>query len=254
MLHVFYYAITRTGTDERYIGSSLKLKRRWQKHKQDLNRHRHHCSALQESWDKYGPESFEFSMIAEADCADVNERASHELQWIMKLGTYNAMTHYVDTHNLHPMALADRELRRAVALNRIAVDPDLAAFLKARGESISAYMKSPQGREMMSKVMVERWKDPKLAATHLKGLTNRWAAPDARKKFSEKMTPILADPKRAKAHSKKLEAIWSDPEAAANYRAARAKQWNDPERRRIQSEKLKAAWAKRKAAQSDLAT
>lgn len=247
MMHVYFYAIARTGTREAYIGSSISLKLRWKAHRVHLKSGKHHCRALQEAWDKYGAKAFELTILGAADCADVNERAAIELQFILRYGTYNAMTHHVDTFNLVPMDVADRELRRYVALQKISTDPAFKEFLRKRGEELSNYMKSPQGREMMSEVMTERWKDPEKAKTHLQGLINRWNAPDARKKFSEKMTPILADPKRAKAHSKKLQAIWSDPEAAANYRAARAKQWNDPERRRVQSEKLKAAWARRKA-------
>jgi hypothetical protein len=246
--HVFYYAITRTGTDERYVGSSIKLRSRWKTHRCDLKYGRHHCAALQEAWDKYGAKAFAFSVLAEADCADVNERAAHELQWIIKLGTYNAMTHYVDTHNLRPVSVADRELRRAVALNRIALDPELAAFLKKRGEAIGSYMQSPEGREMMSRVMRERWKDAKLAAVHLKGLTNRWNQPGEREKMSATMKAVRGTKEARQKHSKTLSKTWADPEASANFRAARAAQWNDPERRRIQSEKLKAAWATRKAA------
>lgn len=46
-----------------YIGRTDNLHRRWMTHKQLLNGNRHHSDHLQNAWNKYGKDSFEFIKI-----------------------------------------------------------------------------------------------------------------------------------------------------------------------------------------------
>jgi group I intron endonuclease len=64
------YAITNISTGKHYIGSAVNIQRRWKQHRNELTSGSHHSSKLQRSWNKYGPEKFEFSVIlicAQAD-------------------------------------------------------------------------------------------------------------------------------------------------------------------------------------------
>jgi group I intron endonuclease len=65
------YAITHTASRKSYIGSSTDIKRRIKEHKTDLKYNKHHCTHLQNSWNKYGQQAFEIKIIAEA--FDLNE-------------------------------------------------------------------------------------------------------------------------------------------------------------------------------------
>lgn len=59
------YKITCVVTDDFYIGSAIKPKRRRWEHWDALKKQRHHCVALQRAWDEYGEDAFEFEIIEE---------------------------------------------------------------------------------------------------------------------------------------------------------------------------------------------
>lgn len=59
------YKITCVVTDDFYIGSAVKPKRRRWEHWDALKKSRHHCRALQEAWNEYGDDAFEFEIIEE---------------------------------------------------------------------------------------------------------------------------------------------------------------------------------------------
>lgn len=46
------YAIRRIGTDQRCVGSTANVARRWTTHRRDLNAGTHHASRLQNAWAK----------------------------------------------------------------------------------------------------------------------------------------------------------------------------------------------------------
>lgn len=50
-----------------YIGESLDIKRRWKEHIKDLDKNKHHSYKLQEDWNKYGKDSFNFEVISKLD-------------------------------------------------------------------------------------------------------------------------------------------------------------------------------------------
>lgn len=57
------YIILNCKTGKFYIGSAINLRRRFQKHKLELQNGNHHCSYLQNAWKKYGEKSFQFYCI-----------------------------------------------------------------------------------------------------------------------------------------------------------------------------------------------
>lgn len=61
------YKIENTSNGKIYVGSSKDIKSRWKSHKTRLRSGYHENDHLQRSWDKYGEESFEFSVIKELD-------------------------------------------------------------------------------------------------------------------------------------------------------------------------------------------
>jgi len=59
------YKITCVVTDDFYIGSAVKPKRRRWEHWDALKKNRHHCVALQSAWNEYGEDAFEFEVVEE---------------------------------------------------------------------------------------------------------------------------------------------------------------------------------------------
>lgn len=77
------YRILCLQTGKLYVGSSVDLRARWHHHRRSLRRGDHRNSYLQQAWNKYGEESFEFSVLQLADAAD---RLKTEQAWMDKTG------------------------------------------------------------------------------------------------------------------------------------------------------------------------
>lgn len=60
------YGIIHIPTRRAYVGSSVNIERRFREHKRALLNNRHHCSHLQNAWNKYGEAAFEFRIGGEA--------------------------------------------------------------------------------------------------------------------------------------------------------------------------------------------
>jgi hypothetical protein len=54
------YAIVHTPTRRLYVGSSVNIEKRFIEHRADLSQGAHHCAHLQNAWNKYGSDQFEF--------------------------------------------------------------------------------------------------------------------------------------------------------------------------------------------------
>jgi group I intron endonuclease len=61
------YQIQNRLTGHRYIGSSVNIKLRWSVHRHHLKTSTHCNKYLQRAWDKYGKESFIFTIIEECE-------------------------------------------------------------------------------------------------------------------------------------------------------------------------------------------
>lgn len=68
----------------RYIGSTIDLKRRWRRHRNDLVRGTHHSLYLQRLWHKYGPTAFEWKVLEIVQ--DPVNLLDAEAGWIDRLG------------------------------------------------------------------------------------------------------------------------------------------------------------------------
>lgn len=61
------YRIENTKNQKYYIGSSVNIKKRWRDHIKYLTTGTHHCSHLQNAWNKYGANTFVFSIVELVD-------------------------------------------------------------------------------------------------------------------------------------------------------------------------------------------
>lgn len=57
------YKITNNINGKSYYGSAKSIKRRWTRHKSQLNHNRHENIILQRAWNKYGDENFSFEIV-----------------------------------------------------------------------------------------------------------------------------------------------------------------------------------------------
>ena len=79
------YCIENAKNHKKYIGQSIDIYQRWYAHKSKLNMNKHHSHHLQQAWNKYGDNCFNFYIIETCDESLLNER---EIYWIKYYNTY----------------------------------------------------------------------------------------------------------------------------------------------------------------------
>lgn len=75
------YVITNTFNGKRYVGQAASIGDRWLTHKSQLNRGRHLSRHLQKAWNKYGADSFTFSVL-EYVAAETAALTQREQAWM----------------------------------------------------------------------------------------------------------------------------------------------------------------------------
>jgi len=81
------YCISNIKTGKRYIGYGTNLKIRWNGHKRQLRKNIHNNPYLQSSYNKWGKENFEFSIIQEINESTETLRLM-EIYWIVYFNSY----------------------------------------------------------------------------------------------------------------------------------------------------------------------
>lgn len=78
------YTITNSINGKIYVGSSVNIKRRWQRHKRELRTNQHANTHLQRSYDKHGADAFIYAIV--------------EFVEVDKKLLYEAEQRWMDTH------------------------------------------------------------------------------------------------------------------------------------------------------------
>lgn len=84
------YKITCSGNGKFYIGSSINIEKRWCQHKSQLKYCRHENIHLQRTYNKYGKDSFEYSIIdivdPSLDILTIEQKYIDELKPLLNIG------------------------------------------------------------------------------------------------------------------------------------------------------------------------
>ena len=73
------YQITNKINGKIYIGSTNNLSKRWNNHRSKLRNGKHENDYLQQAWNKYGEDAFEFSIVEEVNDSNRIDREIHYL-------------------------------------------------------------------------------------------------------------------------------------------------------------------------------
>lgn len=148
------YQIINKKTGKMYIGSSIEVQKRLDRHKRELRKGIHHCIYLQRSWDKYGEKVFEFRVIQE--CLSIEDIRKAEQQYLkaLKEKLYNTsnIASGGDLISYHP--------------NKEKIVMKMKQSLKLRYQSMS-----PEDRK-------------KVYGSHVNGMTGRTHTEEVKKKIS----------------------------------------------------------------------
>lgn len=85
----YIYAVYCWATKQRYIGSTVNFKTRMDNHKCLLRASKHHSQILQNAWDLYGEECFEFNLLQEYKHITILELRDLELEFIKEVDCIN---------------------------------------------------------------------------------------------------------------------------------------------------------------------
>lgn len=89
------YMIQNRVNGKMYIGQAVDIERRWVDHKSGLRGDYHINKHLQNAWNKYGEDNFEFTILCECDESQLN---TMEIDYIAKLKTYDPDFGYNKTY------------------------------------------------------------------------------------------------------------------------------------------------------------
>lgn len=92
-MNYYIYSITNKLNNKVYIGSTKSFKRRKYSHLNDLKNNKHHSIHLQNSYNKYGKDNFEFSILEELTGSN-EERKFKEIHYINLYNSYERKNGY----------------------------------------------------------------------------------------------------------------------------------------------------------------
>lgn len=82
------YCIENIINRKKYIGQSADIFKRWICHKSELNNNCHYNNYLQKSWNKYGENNFNFSILEKCLPEELDDK---EIKWIKYYNTFNGI-------------------------------------------------------------------------------------------------------------------------------------------------------------------
>lgn len=223
------YRITNTSTGQHYIGSSLNIRKRWNRHREQLRQGEHHSLKLQRAWNKYGEQQFEFSVLETV--LDKQALLLAEQWWLDTLQAaasgYNILS--VAGSNLgRPMSEAQKEKIRAIRTGSKAS----AAARESMSKAGKARMARPEEKARISTVHKGRKRSAETCANITAG----------------KLGKVVSDSARANMSAAQKARAPATAETRAKISAANTGGKRTPEQRARMAEAQRALAARKRAA------
>jgi group I intron endonuclease len=139
------YSITNKLNGKRYIGQTYNFKYRWMRHRSYLKHNTEHNAHLQNAWNKYGAENFEFEIIERCKFEQLDER---EIYWINYYDSKNAGYNFADGGlGCKGYKHTDEE----IAKMRMIQNPEPIVMLDLNGEYIRTFVSAGEACDFLSK-------------------------------------------------------------------------------------------------------
>jgi len=238
------YEIVHIASGKRYGGQAQDVHERWNTHKWILRRNCHHCRYLQNAWNKYGADAFEFRVIH-----NLSNVPKEQLQDKLDELEYELITSYIgDCYNT----------MRIIEHGFIGTPEHKAWFAKFH----KALWDDPEHRENRIKAITDSYTD-ELRSLRSKTSIKYNARPEIKAAVSERFLKLWQSEEHRAEQSIKRKANWKDPEYVAKQKTSRQATWKDenvrekriagikkantPEVIAKRQEKAAVTWAKKKA-------
>jgi group I intron endonuclease len=195
------YEIRNLRNGKRYVGSAVRLMQRWAAHRSLLKKGTHHSDHLQKSWNLYGSESFEFSVLE-----------------------YCRRDSLIEREQFHIDAGCDYN-KAPIAGSPLGVKWSDEAREKA-SKRRSGIAKSSAHVESMRKASEKTWSNPKTRAKMAESIRRSYT-PELREKRGEASRKNWQNPELAAQMSESIKRSYT-PELRALRSAQNKARWNDP--------------------------
>lgn len=155
------YKIENIVNDKVYIGQSVSIESRWYQHINALENNSHANKHLQNSWNKYGSESFVFVVLEECEENKLTER---EQYWIDYYGGMNNSKNYNnrDAGNKGHLSEQTKEKLSEINLGKQAWNKGLTSDderVRKYAESLSKRRLSDDMKNRIRQTVIQRHKD-----------------------------------------------------------------------------------------------
>ena len=100
------YMIKNIVNNKYYVGSSIDIEKRWKQHIAELDKKCHNNKHLQNSWNKYGKDNFEFLVLQETDTENLRDC---ETSYIKKLDCVNKGYNIIDNANFNKVSNFEKD-------------------------------------------------------------------------------------------------------------------------------------------------
>ena len=163
------YCIENTITHKKYIGQSVDIYSRWQKHKSELSRNSHENDYLQKAWNKYGENSFVFTILEECTEMQLDER---EIYYINYFKTLNRDYGY----NLESGGQGASRTRSKETVNKL------------KSSVKKSYENDPSLKELRKESALKQWSNPSIKSKitgENNGMFGRHHTEEAKQKIRE---------------------------------------------------------------------
>lgn len=166
------YKITNVLNGNVYVGSAVFFKRRWSLHKSELRKNHHHSPKLQNAWNKYGEDNFEFSVIEELPpVKDV--LLEREQFWMDYYEAYNTHNYNVAVTAGSPMTGRKHTPER---------NAKMSIIMKGKQNGLG-YRHTDDAKERIKEAATGRWHRPDSLEKMSSYQSNR--TPEHRKRLGE---------------------------------------------------------------------
>lgn len=228
-----------------YVGSAAStFANRWKGHRSDLRKNKHHSPKLQNAWNKYGEDNFEFKVaeycLREHVLAQEQVYIDYYLQWGKR---FLLNVCYVAGNCAGLKQTEATKQKRREGMLKHFENPEYRAAHKTRSAAcVKKTYENPEHRERMAKMLSERHKDPAFKEKITKASLEARKTPESLARQRAAIEKLHASPE----HKAKMQAIrernWSNPEFAENHSRKLRERHADPAYKLKHGEAMKKRW------------
>lgn len=203
------YVIRCKITMSLYVGQSKRIINRWLEHNGRLLKGIHTNKHLQNAFNKYGINEFEFAIIeyTEADKKVLDARERYWIKYYRRIFGYHNVYNYNDggggadvtpewrehLSNIEKKVWED-EVLRAEQSTRTKEQWQDTKIRERREEGLRRYYRSEKGKESNSRKTKKTWKDPEIRERRKEGLRRYFSTEESRNKCSRASKRIYEQP------------------------------------------------------------